>query len=134
LFSARTLGSTVPEVKKAMNEAAAASGYSRETIVDRMNDLAGRHGVALKKGNAKGITLADLEQWLKPAEIHRFPSLSALSVFCAALDTSAPLAALGNILGVRVIGDKDAALLRWAKAYHRAKAARDEMRIIEGDL
>lgn len=117
-----------------MNEAAKASKWSREEIVDRMNELASRHNVALIKGNNKGLPPETLEQWLKPGEIHRYPSLPALTIFCAAAESAGPVAALADVLGAMVIGEDDVALLKWAKAYHRAKAARNEMKQIEVDL
>lgn len=134
LFSIKTFAMTVPDIKRAMHEAAKSSKYSREEIVDRMNDLATRHGVALVKGNAKGITPETLEQWLKPSEIHRYPCLAALVVFCAAADTAAPIAAMASLLGVMVINEDEVNLLKWAKLYHKSKTAREQMRQIEVKL
>ncbi|MFC1524695.1 hypothetical protein ACFL6N_07890 [Thermodesulfobacteriota bacterium] len=134
LFNQPTFRSAIQDIKQSMHDAVRSSKWSREQLLDRMNDLADRYGVALVKGNSRGLTLDTFEKWLNPKEIKRYPSPMALLVFCAAVETHAPLASMGQVIGAQVIGEEDIRLLSWAKAYHRAKDARHEMKRLEEGL
>jgi len=53
-------------LKEQLARSAKESRFSREELLDRMNDLASRYGVRLMKGNGNSLTMATLEKWLNP--------------------------------------------------------------------
>ena len=122
-------------IRSAMNRAAAASPYSRQQIVDRMNALALAAGVRLTQGKAKTITLDTLEKWLNPASDH-VPGLLAVEVFMRALGAVEPLAAWLALHGAEVMTGKDKMLRDLGEAKLRQKhtarkAARIEQQLEE---
>ncbi len=52
-------------LKEQMAHSAKSCKWSRKEILERMNDLAGRYGVRLMKGNGKGLPMTMFEKWLK---------------------------------------------------------------------
>lgn len=119
-------------MKESLNAEVKSSGKSREQVLDRMNELARRHRVAL---NGKGDVSKDMfEKWLNPEDDSRTPSIKGLTVLCAALETVLPLDAMVAPLGGKVIGPDDARLLEWARTYHKTKELRKRMRKLEEDL
>lgn len=121
-------------LKESMAEAAKGCDLSRDEIADQMNDLADRYGIILVKGRGKKLTVATLEKWLNPEEKQYLPSIKALPVFCAVVESKEPLRVLIEPLGFRIIDEKEAALLTWAEHYHTAKGCRAEMRKLEAEL
>ena len=134
LFDQPTISSVVRDVKTAMNSAVKKSNLSREQVRDRMNDLASRHRVKLNGGNAKTLSKDVFEKWLNIEDDVRIPSLKALTIFCAALETAEPMAALALPLGFQVIGDTDIRLLEWARCQQQVKKARKKIRKLEEEL
>ena len=68
LFDQPTFNTTKIQ-KEAMNQAAKRCGMSREQIVDKMNDLAGRYGVSLVSNG--GLRLDTFEKWINPNDLSR---------------------------------------------------------------
>jgi hypothetical protein len=132
LFSQQSLHTVVRDIKAAMNQAVKESGQSRDQVLDRMNALAKRQGIALS--GKDGISKDLFEKWLNVEDDSRVPGLKALALFCAALGTATPSAVLVSLLGGMVIEGEDVRLLRWARAYHKAKNLRREMRKLEDEL
>ena len=85
-------------------------------------------------GNGSRLSPDTFEKWLNPADTSRYISGKALPIFCAAVDDRTPVDVMVNPLGWRVIGQDDIRLLEWAKAYHKAKDARQTMRRLESEL
>lgn len=117
------------EVKLAMNRAARRSPLSREQLCERMNKLAAEHGVKLAATG--GLRVATLEKWLNPHEREHLPGLKALAVFCKALGSREPLAALAAPLGLAVIDDEEAKLLQRAKIDEEIKRLKRKKRSLE---
>ncbi|HBA73073.1 MAG TPA: hypothetical protein DCZ63_13055 [Geobacter sp.] len=122
------------KLKEQMALSSRESKFSREELLDRMNDLASRYGVRLVKGNGSGLTMATLEKWLNPEAMEHMPGINSLMVFCAALDDLAPMREMLAPLGGMLIDEDEVKLLLWAKEYHRAKDARNRMRKLELEL
>ena len=122
------------KLKEQLASSAKNSKYSREELLDRMNDLASRYGVRLVKGNGSGLTMATLEKWLNPEAMEHVPGINSLMILCAALDDLDPMREVLAPLGGMLIGEDDVKLLLWAKEYHRAKDARTRMRKLEMEL
>ena len=122
------------KLKEQIAASAKNSKYSREELLDRMNDLASRYGVRLVKGNGNGLTMATLEKWLNPEAMEHTPGVNSLMIFCAALDDLEPMREVLAPLGGMLIGEEEVKLLLWAKEYHRAKDARIRMRKLEMEL
>jgi len=133
LFNRRPTLNVAANYNRACWQAARECGLSRDQIADEMNDLAGEYGVKLNNGNAKKLSKETLEKWLNPNDARQVP-MKALPVFCAVVNSLAPLRALATPLFAEVIGREDQTLLKWARAYHRARAARKEMRKLEGGI
>lgn len=121
-------------LKEQLARSAKESRFSREELLDRMNDLASRYGVRLMKGNGSNLTMATLEKWLNPEALDYMPGINSLVIFCAATDDLAPMRAMLAPLGGLLIDDNDVTLLAWAKEYQRAKEARNRMRKLEMEL
>lgn len=122
------------KLKEQIAASAKNSKYSREELLERMNDLASRYGVRLVKGNGNGLTMATLEKWLNPEAMEHTPGVNSLMIFCAALDDLDPMREVLAPLGGMLIGEEEVKLLLWAKEYHRAKDARNKMRRLELEL
>lgn len=122
------------DLKEQMALSCKESGLSREEILDRMNDLAGRYGVRLMKGNARALTISTFEKWLNTGAMEHIPPINSLVVFCAALNDDRAVRVVLAPLGLEVIGGADSKLLLWAKEYHRAKEARKKMKKLEAEL
>jgi len=131
LFDAPTFNITKLQ-KETMNAAAKNCGLSRDQIVDQMNDLAGRYGVNLVSNGA--LTLDTFEKWLNPNELNRQMPMKALPIFCAVVRDTSAMDVMARPVGSRVIGHEDQQLLKWAKAYFKARDARRIMRRIESEL
>lgn len=131
LFDAPTLNTTKIQ-KEAMNFAAKDCGLSREKIVDQMNDLAVRYGVNLVSNGA--LKMETFEKWINPNDLSRQMPMKALPVFCAVVRDYSAVDVLARPLGARVVGRSDQNLLKWARAYFRARDCRKTMRAIEGDM
>lgn len=122
------------DVKRQMAIAADNSGLSRDELCDRMNELAERYGVRLMKGNGRKLSLATLEKWLNPEDKERVIPVKGLPVFCAVVDSVAPMRVLTEPLGWRIIDKKESKLLAWAEHYQAAKVSRAQMRKLESEL
>jgi hypothetical protein len=131
LFDAPTFNVVKPQ-KEAMRTAVKGCGLSREQIVDQMNDLAGRYGVSLASNG--GLTLDTFEKWINPGELNRQMPMKALPIFCAIINDHSAMDVMARPLGVEVIGPVDQNLLKWARAYFKARDARKAMRQLENDL
>ena len=121
------------DLKASANEAARKSRWSRDEIVDKMNDLAGRYGVNLVKGNGH-LTVETFEKWLAVNDMTRVMPIAALPVFCAVVDDWSAIAIVARPLGLELIGREDQQLLRWAKIKLRHKQEGAELRSIEKEI
>lgn len=133
LFNRPTLN-VLRDVKGQMATAAKDSGLSRDELCDRMNELAEKYGVCLVGGRGCTLSLSTLDKWLNPEEKGHFPSIKALPIFCAAVNSVEPMRAMIEPLGWQIIGDQDVRLLTWAKQYQRARDARKQMKRLEQDI
>ena len=121
-------------LKERMALVAKDSQWSREEILDRMNDLADRYGVRLMKGNGRALTMTTFEKWLNVSAMEHVPPVNSLVIFCAAIDDNSSMHVLMQPLGEEVIDEPDTKLLLWAKEYQRAKSARQNMKKLEAEL
>lgn len=133
LFDQPTFNTVYPQ-KEAMNQAVKESGLSREELVEKMNALAVKYGVSLANGSNKELTMATFEKWLNPTDISRQMPMRALPIFCAICGDPGPMAVLARPTGFQIIGQEDHQLLKWARAYQKARAAKQVMRRLEPDL
>ncbi|MEN8134289.1 MAG: hypothetical protein ABFS18_01965 [Thermodesulfobacteriota bacterium] len=134
LFNRPSFNRLNHDIKAAMNEAVKKSGLSRDQVLDRINELALRFGVRLVGGSGKALTMDTLAKWLNVEEESRVPSFNGLAVFCAAIECNEPLAVMARLLGGKLISDQDVNLLDWARAYHKAKNLKKEMRELEAGI
>lgn len=131
IFHHSGLHTVVRDVKEALNRAVKESGQSREQVLDRMNALAQRHGMAQE---GRGCSKDMFEKWLNPQDSSRVPGIRDLALLCAALGTVTPMTVMVGALGGMAIDGNDVRLLEWARLYHKTKAVRKKMRKIEEEL
>ena len=120
-------------LKAAMNRAAAASTYSRQQIVERMNVLSLAAGRRLTGGNAKSISLDTLEKWLNP-ESDQLPPTRAVHVFMLACGTTAPLEAWAGLHGCAIMTPKDKRLRDLGEKKLRMQRVAREVKRLEEEL
>ena len=133
LFDFPTLNITRP-LKEHMNALVKGSNYSREQLVERMNDLAERYGVTLVGGNGSRLTLDTFEKWINPQDISRQMPIKALPVFCAILRDVSILNIIAQPLGAEVIGPDDRKKLEWAEEKLTVQQKLRRIREIEREL
>lgn len=132
LFTQTNLATVMRDIKVSMNQAIKDSGKSREEVLDMMNRLAARYGMRLN-GRA-GLSKDSFEKWLNVEDESRLPSIKGITVFCAVLQTTAPLASMVMLLDAEIIEGQDITMLKWARRYHQAKDLRKEMKQLEDEL
>jgi hypothetical protein len=120
--------------KECLARIVADSGLSREAFLERLNITAERFGVRLMKGNCNGLTMATFEKWLNVDQPRYMPPIAAIPVICEVGGSIELLQILAGAVGAATIGEDDRRLLRWAKEYHKAKAARTAMKRLESEL
>lgn len=120
------------QYKTALHAAAKACHLSREQILDRMNELATINSIYLVS-NGK-LKMDTFEKWLNPNDLSRQMPISALPVFCFAVGDASPIDVLAVPVGAKVVEPKEYNLLKWARAYFRARDARKIMRKLETGL
>ena len=99
-------------LKAAMRQTADESRFSREEIVDRMNQLAEAEGILARRG--RKFTLAQVEGWMAGSK-NNLPDAEALALFCAGAEGNLPLAVLAGGLGAAVIDESRVKVLEWAE-------------------
>jgi hypothetical protein len=117
-------------IRAAMNRAAAASPYSREQIVERMNRLAQAAGKRMTQGSAKTISLDTLDKWLNP-ESDNVPSLVAVEVFMRAVGDTAPLAVWLEAHDCAIMTAEDRVLRDLGKNQLKKRRCAEEARALE---
>jgi hypothetical protein len=130
LFDAPSLD-CIPRLKAAMRDALKACPLSRTRVVADMLALAEREGI---NTGLRGLTITEdvLNQWVAPSADQHVICLRLLPLFCRAVNSVEPLAALAGAIGATVIGDEDRKLLAWAKAEtQRRKAHKTARRLAE---
>lgn len=108
-------------LKASMRSAADSCPWSREQIADRMTAISIASGKRLTAGRAKALHKDTIDKWLNPEEADHVPSIQALMVFCLAVGSAAPLAALLETLGngVEVMTEEDKMYRDLGKGLHK---------------
>ncbi len=120
-------------IRAAMNRMAAASPYSRQQIVERMNTVAQAAGVRMTQGRARTIHLDTLEKWLNPESGHS-PSLVAVEVFMQALGGVEPLTAWLGLHGCSVMTEEDRIYCALARTTRERKQQAKREKALEAKL
>ena len=103
----------ISRLKSAMRQAVKDSKFSREQIVDRLNEVAASEGLRL--GRSDRITLAALDGWLAESKDGHLISVALLPAFCQATESLLPLKVLAACLGADVITEGDGKILALAR-------------------
>ena len=96
-----------------MRQAVKDSKWSREQIVDRLNEIAGSEGLRL--GRSDRITLAALDCWLAESKDGHLISVALLPAFCRSVESLLPLKVLAACLGADVITEGEGKVLALAR-------------------
>ena len=134
LFTTAPTLNVLRDLKVAMATAAKATGLSREALCDRINELADRYGVRLVKGTGPNLTVDTLEKWLNPEDKERVIPTKAITVFCAAVESTEPMQVLVAPLGWRIIDDKQAKLLQLAELDMDVKRKQAMMKKLKAEI
>jgi hypothetical protein len=116
----------VPRVKEAMRQALKGSKWSREQVVEKINDLARAEGLSTN-GRAQKATPEMLDKWVSQSGDHIIP-WKLLPIFCRVVEDVGPLAALAAPVGAVVIDKQDALLLEWARAEIKGRQLKKRQR------
>jgi hypothetical protein len=108
-------------LKASMREAIDGSGLSRAQVVDEMNRLSGIAGISVQ------ITEAILHKWLARGSTGHVIPVRQLPIFCQAVKSIAPLAALLPP-GAEIVTGEELLMLRWAQAEAERREAAKKAR------
>lgn len=129
------LAGVMPALRAAMNHAAGeAEGEGRKHLVDKVNSIAGRAGVRLTAGNAKGVSKDTLDKWLSPSDVGHPPSLLAVLVFCRATGDMTPLRIMARALGMDIMTEEDRRYRDLGRAQKELEEARQRLRKAKEEL
>ncbi|GAB6191118.1 hypothetical protein [Desulfocastanea catecholica] len=132
LFNQTNLATVMRDVKTSMNQCIKDSGKSREQVLDMMNALAARYGQRMS--GRGGLSKDTFEKWLNCEEDSHMPTVFGLNIFCAALQTLEPMAAMVRLQGGAVIEGQDIILLKLAKKEQQINDLRKQMKQLKDKL
>lgn len=112
------LAGVMPAVRARMSAVADKHPAGRKGLVDLINDVAGREGVALTPGGGKKITIDILNKWLQPGERGHAPLFVAILCFCKAAHDHSPMEAALRALGLVAITKEDLWFVKYGKTCH----------------
>ncbi len=119
----------VSRLKAAMRLAIKEGRWSREQVVERMNEAAAIEG--LSNGRGQRLTVAALDGWMAESKGNMIP-VGLLPLFCWAAENMGPLKVLAACLEGEVIGPEEKKLLEWARLEQEGrKLARRKKRLAE---
>ncbi|EGJ49014.1 hypothetical protein [Desulfocurvibacter africanus] len=124
----------VSALKDAMRHAVEHSELSRDQVVDAMNSIAAKRGARLSNGNAQALTRAVLDKWLDPADGQRLIPVRALDIFCEATGSIAPLDAIAQALGARVVGPADIKKIEYFDTHMALERSRKTARQLRQEI
>lgn len=118
-------------LKAAMREAIRSGKYSREQIVDRMNEAARQEG--LGGGRGSKISVAALDGWMAETKGNMIP-VGLLPLFCWATESVEPLLVLAACLNATVITEAESKLLELARIDQETKRLARRRRILASEI
>lgn len=117
-------------LKTAMRQALTTADMSREQIVDEMNRLAELEGI--RTGRSERTSVDILNKWVAPGDERYIIPTKLLPIFCLAVDSLLPLAALAAPAGGSVISMAELKRLEWANVeLERRRLRRRARRLAE---
>ena len=128
------LAGVMPAIRAEMNRAANKYPEGRKRLVDAINEVAGREGIALTSGGGKTITIDQLNKWLQSGERGHEPSLVAILCFCLAANTFSPLLPLLRVSGLHVVPREKVKFLDYGETCWRLKEEKQRLRNLEAKL
>lgn len=118
-------------LKAAMRDAVKSGKFSREQIVDRMNEAARREG--LGGGRGSKITVAALDGWMAETKGNMIP-VGLLPLFCWAAETIEPLRVMAACIDAIIITEEESKLLELARLDQEAKRLARRRRILASEI
>jgi hypothetical protein len=122
----------VGPVKEAMRQCLKESNFSRDQVVDAMNELARLEGLTTN-GKAQKISTDILDKWVSQSCEHIIP-WKLFPIFCKVVGDIAPLRFLVASLGVELIDQDESNLLKWARAEMESRRLRRIKRKLETEI
>jgi hypothetical protein len=133
LFNRPSLNVT-RDFKECLSTIVSESGLSRAEFLTQMNEVAGRFGIRLMKGNSSGLTMATFEKWLNVDQLQYMPPISAITVICEVSGSLTPLRIFTRALGCEVVDEQRMKRLLWADAYIEEREARKKKKRLEAEI
>ena len=124
----------MPNMRAFMNGIAAKFLDGREHLVDKINHVAQREGLALTRGGGKTIKKDQLDKILQPLEQGHPPSLELIVCFCIATGDASPVKPLLDALGLTVIPKSDIEFLEYGKTCAALREAKERKKKLEARL
>ena len=122
------LAGVMPAIRAGMNRTASRYTPGRKMLVDAINDVARREGIALTSGGGKKISPEILDKWLQPQERGHAPCLEGILCFCLASGDYSPLEPIWKPFGLVLIPADELRFLNVGKAQVRLEEARAELK------
>ncbi|MDL2266804.1 hypothetical protein LJC46_02305 [Desulfovibrio sp. OttesenSCG-928-G15] len=122
------LAGLMPDIRAQMNRAARGFELGRKVLVDEVNSVAEREGVALTNNGGKKITAEQLDKWLQASSKGHAPTFEAVICFCIAIGDFSPLSPLFERLGLTVIPKAEVRYLELGRAQAEYEAARARLK------
>jgi hypothetical protein len=114
-------------LKGALRQAVKESSYSREQIVERLNERARLEGLGGRR--TQKLTLAALDGWLAESK-ETLPPVELLPLLCWATESLLPWRVLVSCNGAEVISGEERVLMELARVDREAKClARKRVRL-----
>lgn len=132
--TATRLGDLDAAIARAMRQAFARCGKSKDEIVDAMNAVADRGRFKLTKGNAKALTVATFEKWLSVSERHHIPPTRAINVFCEVVQDYNALRIQLHVHGADIMTPKDKKLRDYGEIVIKDRKTKRDKRKLEEEL
>ncbi|MFW5499624.1 MULTISPECIES: hypothetical protein [unclassified Maridesulfovibrio] len=132
--TATRLGDLDAAIARAMHQAFARCGKSKDEIVDAMNAVADRGRFKLTKGNAKALTVATFEKWLSVKEKHHVPPSRAINAFCEVVKDLTPLQVQLQVHGADIMTPKDRKLRDYGAIVIKDRKTKRDKRKMEEEL
>ena len=133
--TATRLGDLDAAIARAMHQAFARCGKSKDEVVDAMNGVADRGRFKLTKGNAKALTVATFEKWLSVSERHHIPPTRAINVFCDVVQDYSPIRVQLQVHGADIMTPEDKKFRDYGESViEELKAKKKKRKMQEGLL
>lgn len=128
------LAGVMPEIRADMNRVAGEYPEGRKLLVDAINKVAKREGVAITSGGGKAIEKDTLDKWLQSGERGHEPTITAILCFCIAARDFSPLLPILRVAGFCIVPQEKMKFLAYGESCWRLKEEKQRLKTLEASL